>query len=97
MYYKIVWLKSHNLLGETGERIEQRIENVILWIVKNRESLQRISGGFSVYKFTGEEKELPETVFNWQTDKEKCFGHLKKQGFYPHVFIRNGRIIFSRK
>lgn len=96
MYYKIVWCKSKNPLGETGEREEQRLENVILFFAAHRASIQKLSAGCSVYQYTGEANELPETIFNWQPEKEKCFGHIKKSGFLPHVFIRNGKIIYSR-
>lgn len=99
MYYRIAWCKSKNPLGETGERIEKRAENVILWIVSNRKTIQRLSAGFSVYKCMDDEEEnsLPQTVFNWQPEKEKCFGDLKVDRFPPHVFIRNGKIILSHQ
>ena len=96
MYYRIMWCKSKNPLGETGEREEARIENVILWLIANRKRIQKLSAGCSVYQCSDEENALPETIFNWEPNKEKCFGHIKKAGFPPHVFIRNGKIICSR-
>ena len=99
MYYRITWCTTKNALGETKEREESRLENVILWIISARKTMQRLSAGFSVYKCMDDEGEnsLPQTVFNWQPEKEKCFGDLKVDRFPPHVFIRNGKIILRHQ
>ena len=99
MYYQIAWCASKNALGETKYREEKRLENVILWLVSNRKSLSDLSAGCSVYSCTDDETKnsLPETIFNWQPEKEKCFGHLKIDRFPLHVFIRGGKIIAGRR
>lgn len=89
--YRIIWCLTKNPLGETHSRDEARMENVILWIMANHESLTRLSAGYSVY-LVDEENGLNETIWNWQEDKALCFGKLFVKGFPRMLHLVDGEL-----
>ena len=89
--YRITWCTSKNPLGETRSRQEQRMENVILWIMVNHKALERLSAGYSVNLVDGEGGR-DETIGNWQEDKGKCFGKLFVRGFPRLLHMVNGEL-----
>ena len=89
--YRIIWCTTQNVLGETHFRDEERMENVILWIMVNHKSLARLSAGYSVYT-VDQEGNNQETIWNWQHDKDMCFGKLYKPGFQRMLHMVGGEL-----
>lgn len=89
--YRIVWLTSQNPLGESRSREEERLENVILWIIANHSTLVKRSGNYSVY-LDRDDGSIPETLWNWQHDKNKCFGRLYVKGFRYMLHLIDGEL-----
>lgn len=89
--YRIVWCTTQNVLGETRCRDEERMENVILWIIANHNSLSRLSAGYTVY-IADQEGGIGEAIWNWQHDKDMCFGKLYKPGFSRMLHMLRGEL-----
>lgn len=89
--YRIIWCTSQNALGETHCRDEERMENVILWIMANHKNLERLSAGYTVYA-VDQEGNNQESIWNWQRDKDMCFGKLYKPGFQRMLHMVGGEL-----
>lgn len=89
--YRIVWCRTKNPLGETHSRDEERKENVILWIMVNHQTLTRLSAGYTVY-LVGDDGGLGESIWNWESDKDKCFGKLFVRGFPRMIHMVAGEL-----
>lgn len=89
--YRIIWCTTRNALGETRSRDEQRMENVILWIMVNHQTLSRLSAGYTVYA-VDQDGSNQESIWNWQPDPAMCFGKLYKPGFQRMVRMVNSEL-----
>ncbi len=89
--YRIIWCTTQNALGETRSRDEERLENVILWVMVNHKSLVRLSAGYTVYA-VDQEGNNKDPVWNWQHDPAMCFGKLYKPGFSRMLHMVRGEL-----
>ena len=89
--YRIIWCRTKNPLGETCSRDEERKENVILWIIVNHQAMTRLSAGYTVY-IAADNGGLGEAIWNWQEDKDQCFGKLYAPGFSRMVHMVAGEL-----